>query len=126
MIVLVGRVRFKLLRAGLAFGLSSLFFLFIESIYDLLLLTLRDVYMSYLIKITAACLLTSISITSYAQILETAINTEVANNVKFLNLESKKYFVSDADYPDNEPMIFSSNGQKLLCKMSILMGLKMP
>ena len=100
--------------AGLAFKLNPLFFIFIEAIYDLLLLTLRDAYMSYLVKITAACLLTSISITSYAQILETAINTEVANNVKFLNLESKKYFVSDADYPDNEPMIFSSNGQKTI------------
>ena len=45
--------------------------------------------MNYLFKLTAACLFITLSINSYAQTIKTAINSEVTNNVKFLNLESE-------------------------------------
>ena len=54
--------------------------------------------MNYLFKLTAAYLFITLSITSYAQTIKTAINSEVTNNVKFLNLESEKHFVPSADY----------------------------
>lgn len=77
-------------------------------------LPLKDIRMNRLTKTISACLLASLSITSYAQTIKTAINDEVTSNVKFLNSESEKYFVYDADYPDNKPMAFSSNGQKTI------------
>lgn len=72
--------------------------------------------MNYIVKISALCLFTLFSITSYAQTIKTAINDELASNIKFLNLESAKNFVYDADYPDNEPMKFTSNGQETIMR----------
>ena len=72
--------------------------------------------MNYLIKITAACLLTTLSVTSYAQSLNTAIKKEVASGVKLLNLESKKYFVGDSYYPEDEAMTYAFNNQKIVMK----------
>lgn len=72
--------------------------------------------MNYLIKVTAACLLTTLSVTSYAQSLNTAIKKEVTSGVKLLNLESKKYFVRDADYPEDGAMRFALLNQKIVMK----------
>ena len=72
--------------------------------------------MSYLIKITAACLLTTLSVTSYAQSLNAAINKEAASGVKLLNLESKKYFVRDADYLEDEAMKFDLDNKEVIMK----------
>ena len=72
--------------------------------------------MNYLIKITAACLLTTLSVTSYAQSLNTAIKKEVASGVKLLNLESKKYFVRDADYLEDEAMKFDLDNKEVIMK----------
>ncbi|MDE4455274.1 hypothetical protein [Psychrobacter sp. DAB_AL62B] len=46
--------------------------------------------MNYLMKITAICLLTTLSIASYAQSINVAINKEVAKNIKLLNIDEKK------------------------------------
>lgn len=72
--------------------------------------------MNYLIKVTAACLFTTLSITSYAQTVKTAINSEVTNNVKFLNLESEKYFVPSADYTEDEALKYAFHDQKTIMK----------
>ena len=64
--------------------------------------------MNYFIKIIAAIVFATLSINTYAQTIKTAINSEAANNVKFLNMESKKYFVHDAEYPEFEAMEFVS------------------
>ena len=72
--------------------------------------------MNYLIRATALCLLTSLSITSYAQTLKAAISNETASSVKFLNMESDKYFVHDAEYPESEAMRFAFDNQKTIMK----------
>lgn len=72
--------------------------------------------MNYLINITAACLLTILSVTSYAESLNTAIKKEVASGVNLLNLESKKYFVRDPYYPEDEAMTYAFNTQKIVMK----------
>lgn len=72
--------------------------------------------MKYLIKITTACLLTTLSITSYGQTIKAAISNETASNVKFLNLESKKYFVPDAGYPEDAAMRFDFATQSVVMK----------
>lgn len=72
--------------------------------------------MNYLIKITAACLLTTLTITSYAQTIKAAVSSETANNVRFLNLESKKYFVPDADYPEDAAMRFDFATESIVMK----------
>lgn len=72
--------------------------------------------MNYLIKVIAACLLTTLSITSYGQSLNAAINKETASGVKLLNLESKKYYVKDADYLEDEPMKFDLDNKEIIMK----------
>ena len=72
--------------------------------------------MNYLIKITAACRLTTLSVTSYAQSLNAAIKKEAASGVKLLNLESKKYFVRDANYLEDEAMTYTFDNQKIVMK----------
>lgn len=72
--------------------------------------------MNYLIKVTAACLLTTLSITSYAESLNAAINKETASSVKLLNLESKKYFVRDANYLEDEAMKFYLDNKEVIMK----------
>lgn len=72
--------------------------------------------MNYLIKLTAACLLTTLSITSYAQAVKTAINSEVTTNINFLNLESEKHFVPSEDYTEEEALKFAFNNQKTVMK----------
>ena len=72
--------------------------------------------MNYLFKLTAACLFIILSITSYAQTVKTAINSEVTNNVKFLNLESEKYFVPSADYTEDEALKYVFHNQKTVMK----------
>ncbi|WP_352339598.1 hypothetical protein [Psychrobacter sp. 16-MNA-CIBAN-0192] len=56
------------------------------------------------------------SVTSYAQSIKTAINQEMTSNVKFLNLESEKYFIYDAEYLDSEAMKFAHNGEDIMMK----------
>lgn len=72
--------------------------------------------MNSLIKLTAVCLFTTLSITSYAQTVTTAINNEVTNNVKFLNLQSEKYFVPSADYAEDETLKYDFDNQKTIMK----------
>ena len=72
--------------------------------------------MNYLIKLTAACLFTTLSITSYAQTVTTAINNEVTNNVEFLNLQSEKYFVPSVDYAEDEALKYAFHNQKTIMK----------
>lgn len=72
--------------------------------------------MNYLIKAAALCLLTTLSITSYAQTLKAAISSETTSNVKFLNLESEKYFIHDSEYLENEAMRFTFDNQSMVMK----------
>lgn len=72
--------------------------------------------MNYFIKIITAIVFATLSINTYAQTIKTAINSEAANNVKFLNMESKKYFVHDAEYPEFEAMGFTFDNQKTIMK----------
>lgn len=72
--------------------------------------------MKYLIKITAVCLLTTLSMASYAQTIKTAISSEAASSVKFLNLQSKKYFVPDSEYPEDTAMRFDFATQSVVMK----------
>lgn len=70
--------------------------------------------MNFLLKVTASVLLTAtFSISVQAQTLKSAISQEVANNVKFLNLESEKAFIQDSEYLDYEPMQFSLLNQRI-------------
>lgn len=85
---------------------------------------IKDIDINNLIKIIAACLLTSLSVTSYAQSIKTAISQEMTSNVKFLNLESEKYFVHDAEYLDGEPMKFAHNGEDIMMKDITSDGIK--
>lgn len=72
--------------------------------------------MHYLTKVAALCLLTTLSITSYAQTLKAAMSNETTSNVKFLNLESEKYFVPDAEYPEDAAMRFDFAAQSVVMK----------
>ncbi len=54
--------------------------------------------MSSLTKIAVTCLLTTLSITSYAQTIKSAVNSEAARKVKILNSESERDFKPDPDY----------------------------
>lgn len=54
--------------------------------------------MNYLVKTAAVCLLTTLSLPSYAQTIKSAINSEAASRVKILNMESEQEFKDDPYY----------------------------
>ena len=56
------------------------------------------IHMNYLIKMTPVCLLTTLSMTSYAQTIKSAINSEAASRVKVLNLESEEQSKQGLNY----------------------------
>ena len=70
--------------------------------------------MNYLIKITAACLLTTLSVTSYAQSINAAINKETTNNIKILNINDKK-LARDNGYEDSA-MKFDLDNKEVIMK----------
>ena len=54
--------------------------------------------MSYLYKSTALCLLTTLSMTSYAQTIKSAVDSEAASRVKILNMESETDSKQEPNY----------------------------
>ena len=71
--------------------------------------------MSYLTKATAICLFTTLSITSYAQSIESAIKKEVASKVNILNVNERKITL-DAGYAQDEAFKYDTEGQKIVMK----------
>ena len=71
--------------------------------------------MNYLVKATAICLLTTLSITSYAQSIESAIKKEVASKVNILNVNERKITL-DAGYAQDEAYKYDTEGQKIVMK----------
>ncbi len=70
--------------------------------------------MNYLMKTTAICVLTTLSITSYAQSVSVAINKETANKTKILNINEKKQ--ARANGYEDEAMNFVFDNKEIIMK----------
>lgn len=70
--------------------------------------------MNYLMKTTAICVLTTLSITSYAQSVSVAINKETANKTKILNINEKKQ--ARANGYEDEAMNFVFDNKEIIIK----------
>ena len=72
--------------------------------------------MKNLIRATTLFLLTTLSVASYAQTIEAAISSEAASNIKFLNLESEKYYINDSEYLDSNHFRYALTGHNKILK----------